>query len=372
MYVSIASNATVNSCSFSGNFTVSTGGDNAGGAFVANAQSSVVFVDSLFSGNASATVGGGVGFNNAQADFDNCHFIGNTAAFSGGGAYLNNFATISFADCLFEDNSSFNGGGAVLTGSSQAQFLNCELSGNSALQAGGGVNVGNSSSATFINGLVSGNDAVFGGGIFAANNGTAEITNCTIAMNVASSTGGGIRLGINGGSAQVRNSVLWSNLPEQITVAGSAGPLTVTYSNVQGGFAGMGNINADPLFVDPANGDFRLGAGSPSIDAGDNFAVPDGIKTDLDGNPRFVDDPDTPDTGNGDPPIVDMGAYEFQLACAPADLNCDGAVDVFDLLILLGAWGPCPDCPKSPCQADLNDDCAVDVFDLLILLGEWG
>jgi len=44
-------------------------------------------------------------------------------------------------------------------------------------------------------------------------------------------------------------------------------------------------------------------------------ATPLDITTDVDGNPRFVDDPDTPDTGNPGPPgpIVDMGAYELQV-----------------------------------------------------------
>jgi trimeric autotransporter adhesin len=59
----------------------------------------------------------------------------------------------------------------------------------------------------------------------------------------------------------------------------------------------------------------------------------------------------------------------------PGDLNGDGVVDVFDLLILLGAWGMCP--PAEPggngtCPADLDGSGAVDVFDLLILLGNWG
>jgi hypothetical protein len=56
--------------------------------------------------------------------------------------------------------------------------------------------------------------------------------------------------------------------------------------------------------------------------------------------------------------------------CAPADLNCDGVVDVFDLLALLGSWGPCAE--AGSCPADLNGDVVVDVFDLLLLLGNWG
>jgi hypothetical protein len=54
----------------------------------------------------------------------------------------------------------------------------------------------------------------------------------------------------------------------------------------------------------------------------------------------------------------------------PADLDDDGIVGIEDLLMLIGAWGPCkapPDCP-----ADLDGDEAVGIHDLLVLLGEWG
>lgn len=57
--------------------------------------------------------------------------------------------------------------------------------------------------------------------------------------------------------------------------------------------------------------DFSLSAGSPLIDAGNNTSVPGAITTDLAGNNRFIDDPDTTDTGVGTPPIVDKGAYEY-------------------------------------------------------------
>ena len=94
--------------------------------------------------------------------------------------------------------------------------------------------------------------------------------------------------------------------------------------------------------VGTADDDLRLPSGSPCIDAADNTAVPVGITTDLDGKPRFVDDPNTTDTGNGTAPIVDMGAYELQPPC-PADINGDGSVNVLDLVELLLAFGTtCP------------------------------
>lgn len=98
---------------------------------------------------------------------------------------------------------------------------------------------------------------------------------------------------------------------------------SVTYSDIQGGHTGTGNIDADPLFVDPANGDFHLGQGSPCIDAGDNSAS--ALPTiDFDGEDRKIDDPTVADTGNGTPPIVDMGADEF------LDSDQDGTPDYND------------------------------------------
>ena len=130
-------------------------------------------------------------------------------------------------------------------------------------------------------------------------------------------------------------------------------------------------IFADPLGPDGTAGtdddDLRLVAGSPCIDAGNNGAVPVGVTTDLDGNPRFRDDPNTPDTGAGAAPLVDMGAYEFDPSC-PADASGDSFVNVTDLLLLLGAWGSCP----APCPPDINNDGNVNVTDLLTLLAGWG
>jgi len=139
----------------------------------------------------------------------------------------------------------------------------------------------------------------------------------------------------------VSNCIFWDNTASsgsQIYYDGTSSA-TVSYSDVQGGWPGTGNINADPLFLDPDDGDLCLLAGSPCIDAGDNIAVsPDTLDLDGDGdtsepipldlasNLRFVDQPDVADTGNGTTPIIDMGAYEanyIQLAMklTPQALN---------------------------------------------------
>ena len=76
---------------------------------------------------------------------------------------------------------------------------------------------------------------------------------------------------------------------------------------------------------------------------------------DDDGNAGFADTLG-PFTINGDP-AVDV----------PGDLNGDGVVNVFDLLLLLENRGGC-----AGCDADLNEDGAVNVFDLLLLLENWG
>ena len=54
----------------------------------------------------------------------------------------------------------------------------------------------------------------------------------------------------------------------------------------------------------------------------------------------------------------------------PSDLDGSGDVGVKDLLVLLGAWGPCP--PKGDCPADFDNSGDVGVKDLLFLLGNWG
>jgi len=164
------------------------------------------------------------------------------------------------------------------------------------------------STLNVVNCLFFDNDGYVAGGIDLLG-GSPEVANCTFVGNHAA-YGGGAIYAEAGASATVTGCVAWQNTPNQFQSSGAA--LNVTYSLVQGGYAGEGNIDEDPRFIDPDADDFHIMPDSPCIDAGSNFALPDDVFTDLDGNLRFIDDPLTDDTGLGDPPIVDMGAYEYQ------------------------------------------------------------
>jgi hypothetical protein len=253
----------------------------------------------------------------------------------------------------------------------------------------------------------------------ACEDGAALITNCTVTGNVATgggdySGGGGIRC-YGEIRSSLMNSILYGNSglhgPE-ILVSGSStwgySTLNVAYCDVAGGEAaafvrpgstllwGAGNLDADPLFVDPdgpdgdpdtwEDNDLHLAAGSPCIDAGCNCGVAsdradldhDGdideyTPFDLDGEGRFFDDLDTPDSGSGLPPIVDMGAYEFgdsDTSPCRGDLDGDRDVDVADLAILLANYRTMSGATGA--DGDMDCDGDVELSDLAALLSAYG
>lgn len=68
------------------------------------------------------------------------------------------------------------------------------------------------------------------------------------------------------------------------SIYSTGGDQWVEYSNLSGYFSGEGNINENPLFVDPENGDFHLQIGSPCIDTGSpspQYNDPDGSRNDM-------------------------------------------------------------------------------------------
>lgn len=290
--------------------------------------------------------------------------------------------TVVIANSLIQNNGTGpQGGGAETNGAFTA--VNCRFIGNHA-ESGGALFVTGGTS-TLTNCIVAGNTALAqGGGVAIESGGALVLSSSTVYANSALA-GGGVLVG-PGGSLTVHNSILWDNVPDQISESVPGGVEEVRFSDVQGGWPGDGNLDVDPMFVDPLgpdgmagtdDDDLRLVGSSELVDAGNDGLLPldvadldgDGVTTeptplDLDLTPRVQDGDDD---GSAE---TDIGAYEASGDPGlPGDLNNDGMVDGADLAILLAEWGPCP--AKGLCPADLNGDGTIDGGDLGILLGFW-
>jgi len=139
-----------------------------------------------------------------------------------------------------------------------------------------------------------------------------QLANNTIVQNVGG--GAGIRANLDGGSGNVvtgvtaLNSIMADNGGTDFD---GIGPSQVSFSLTnQSGYAGAnGNIGGDPEFIDPANGDFHLQAGSPAVDAGTSDGA---SSTDLECRGRVG--------------LPDMGAFEYGGApatCPPPSTTID-------------------------------------------------
>ena len=243
----ISGSPRVLNCTFSGNCTV--GGRNGGGGAMYNTNSSSIITNCSFTNNWCGLGAGGIdNWYNCSPTFTNCTFSGNSAKLGGpGGVAFGLGGSPTLTNCTFVDNSAdYNGGGIHNVFDSNLTLTNCTFVGNSARHAGGGISI-NSSSSTLTNCILWGNEAPDGPQIY-------------------------FRYSSN----------VW-----------------VSFSDVQDGWAGEGNIKADPCFVNPVDGDYHLLEDSPCINAGDPEHPVDANETDIDGQPRIIGG------------LVDMGADEF-------------------------------------------------------------
>jgi len=335
--------ASYTECTLLANYSAAEGGG------MSNSSSDPNLQDCTFARNRvySQAEGGGLHNYDSNPTVSRCFFTENDGGCQGGGMY-NAYSDALVIECQFISNGAQKRGGGVYnaTGSSP-EFVDCTLRGNLASEWGGGM-VNYYCAPTLINCTIQGNQAHLGAGLYNRYS-DPIVVNCQFVGNRADQLGGGF--GCHDTEAQIINCTFWANQAQQGRSVGCAsytGPssrsrlnisncilwnpgdeifngdnseINIRYSTVHGGWPGPGNLQANPLFRDPlgpdqipgtADDNLRLSSGSPAIDAGDNLRVPEGITTDLDDGARFLEDPFSPNTGNGQPPIVDMGCYEFK------------------------------------------------------------
>ncbi|RKY15257.1 MAG: hypothetical protein DRP82_02125, partial [Planctomycetota bacterium] len=260
-----SSSPTIKNCVFRSNDCANQSGR--GGAVCCGNHSNPKIINCTFTGNSVSGaygMGGAIGcYTSSNPTVTNCAFIGNSA--NDGGAISCEDSDPTITNCIFINNSAGNWGGAILCVGSSPTLTNCTFSGNSAAYGG--------AIAGYQGGVITLNNSILWGNSASADGSEIyvyQFPSCTVTLNhcCADKTGYGGRTG----NIDDNNNCIFTN----------------------------------PLFVDPANGDYHLQNPSPCIDAGDNSLVPSGVGNDLDGNQRIAD-------GNNDgTPVVDIGAYEKQ------------------------------------------------------------
>ncbi len=285
-----------------------------GGAIHAtmNAGKRLTIADSFFRDNAANPsradvdpLGGALYLENGDCDISRTRFVGNRvdSRCTGGGCdAVARGGAVCFAggDNIHVDSSEFTG---------NTTYANCAAACSStthSLSYGGGLYVF-SGTVTITNTVINCNVSTYAGcdpdllgsGVY-VNGGTVSLVNDTLALN--NRTG----LYRAGGTVNVKNSILYYNYPTStgpppVYGAQVGGTVTITCSDVQGGFTGLGNINLDPQFarIDCESHAVALLPFSPCVDAG----CSDGQYNDACFPPSWGSEPN------------DMGAYGGPGAC---------------------------------------------------------
>ncbi len=235
--------------------------------------------------------GGGMTNLGTSPTVANCTFVNNRAENSGAGMFnVENSPTI--VNCIFMENA--NGGMRNKFGSSPT-IINCVFLENTISD---GIN--NYYSSPRIIGCLFVDNTPNGVG---SEMSTPSLVNCTFARNSGLkervgdwewSVGSGL-VNYNGTNATVSNCIFWQNSP--VAIRNSSASAKVTFSLVQGGYPGEGNIDTAPLFVDSDAGDYSLSWKSPCVDSGITRGAP---ATDM----RGIERPQNEG--------IDMGAYEYE------------------------------------------------------------
>jgi parallel beta-helix repeat protein len=243
-----------------GNRIVNNFASEEGGGIQCGGQAAPIISDNQIVDNLTNGFGAGIQCNNASPTIRGNTIEGNIAISSGGGINCWMNAAPTIVGNVITDNQTIGGvGGGISSGSSSPSIEGNILRGNFSYDRGGGI---------------------------LCHNSIAVIVGNIIMGNRSNNMGGGIACG-DSASVVLLHSILWEDSAgsgAEIFVDSSSS-IMVSYSDVEGGWPGEGNIDVDPLFRDNSTGDYHLMAtacgdpdDSPCIDA----AHPDSLDAQLD------------------------------------------------------------------------------------------
>lgn len=346
---------------------INGGGMYDGGAIKCFNNSNPTIRNCFFTNNSARGMGGAIYVDHSSPVIANCTFINNIATSGYGGAISCwYYSSPLITNCLITGNTAagadHHGGGICCWEGSDALILNCLVTANSAGHRGGGL-YAYWSDPTYINCTVIGNQALEGGGICSFRESSPLVINCIVRDN-RSPDGDQLAL--------INTSRVW----------GYAYPTSmhVMFSNIQGGSDeatidpqctltwGEGNIDSPAGFLDPGQwidpntplvpeddyfvaGNYHITPASPCYQAGDSNSLPAESITDLDGEPRILDN------------RVEMGSDE--VFTHPMDFNVSGRVDQWDLSLFLEQW------LTSNAGMDFNTDGIVNLEDYASFALAW-
>jgi len=375
------------------------------GFYFHNQEDSNSSVEGLTVTNGLANEGGGFYLDDSSPLIAKCIISGNSAKDRGGGVFNYESSPI-LINCTFKGNSAAGGGGGMTNfwGSSPT-LVNCTFSNNLVLDipitggGGGGMNNIENSNPMLTNCIFSGNSAVGGGGGMSNESSSPSLLNCIFVGNLAN-CGKGIINWWAQAIPTLTNCILWDGKDGNEICNMLGATVSITYSDVQGGWPGLGNIDTDPCFVEPGYWDAN---GTPS-DANDDFWVngdyhlksegwrwvaPEGNWTWDNVTSRCIDAgnpgspladellviPRDPDNLYGRNLRINMGTYggTTEASMPPydwailADLTNDGKVDFNDLTEQVEDWLN----SSSEQPGDLDRNGIIDMVDFALLGKDW-
>lgn len=258
--------------------------------------------------NLFGDLNGGTPTSFSQGEIRNNHSTGN-----GGGICLVYNFTVEMKDVNIHHNSAEKGGG-IYTLEGFAFLENSIIQSNQA-EYGGGLYNDFESDINLHSCVITDNYAEFDGGALYVEEAHLEVERTTISNNQAGNAAGGLYYAVeNAMIGSISSSILWGNFPQEIVVPSVK--LNITYTNIAEDYYGIGNINADPMFVNADDGNYQLSwndypainsSKSPCIDAGD---------------PNATADPDGT--------VADMGAfYYYQSTITQVEQHVNAAISVY-------------------------------------------